>query len=323
MSSIRFIDRARIFVRAGKGGNGANSLAHDRAGKKSWPDGGPGGKGGDVILRATTHLQTLLDFQYRRHFSAEDGTHGSGNQRKGHAGRDRVIQSPMGTLVFSLENEESILLADLIGEEQEVCIARGGSGGKGNNRQSPATSGEHGEEKTILLELKLLADVGLIGQPNAGKSSLLSVISAAKPKIADYPFTTLIPHLGVVEWKEKIFTVADIPGLIEGACHGKGLGDEFLRHIERTKILVLVLDMSSLEGRDPYQDYKILKSELGSYQKSLLKKPRIVAANKIDLADAKENLAKLKKRIREPIYPISAKEKIGLGRLAAGIAKKL
>lgn len=312
MSSRTFVDRARIFVRAGKGGNGANSFAHDRVGKKSWPDGGPGGKGGDVILRANPHLQTLLDFQYRQHFSSDNGTHGSGNQRNGRNGFDTVVEVPVGTVVFSLENGEKILRADLVTEEQTLCIASGGAGGKGNSRDLPAEPGQEGEEKTLLLELKLLADVGLIGYPNAGKSTLLGAISRAKPKVAEYPFTTLIPHLGVVETKERSLTVADIPGLIKGAHEGKGLGDEFLRHIERTKILVFVLDTAGTEGRDPYEDYKTLKKELEGYQKALLKRKRVIAANKMDLAGARENLTKLKKKIREPIYPISAKEKQGL-----------
>ena len=323
MSARTFIDRARIFVCAGRGGNGANSFAHDRVGKKSWPDGGPGGKGGDVILRATPHLQTLLDFQYRQHFSADKGTHGSGNGRNGRNGRDCFIDVPMGTMIFSIEDDTEVLLADLVKEGEQVCVARGGAGGKGNSRNQLAGEGGPWEEKTLLLELKLLADAGLIGQPNAGKSTLLSAISNARPKIADYPFTTLTPHLGVVEGKDQNFTVADIPGLIEGAHRGKGLGDEFLRHIERTRVLVLVLDMAPAEGSDPYEDYKILKKELESYQKTLLKKGRLIAANKMDLPGAKENLARVRRRIREKIYPISAKEKTGLEELVQAIAEKL
>ncbi len=324
MSARAFIDRARIFVCAGKGGNGANSFAHDRVGKKSWPDGGPGGKGGDVILRATPHLQTLLDFQYRQHFSAQKGTNGSGNGRDGRDGRDCSIDVPMGTMIFSIiKEEEDILLADLVKEGEHVRAARGGTGGKGNSRNQPAGEGGQGEEKTLLLELKLLADVGLVGQPNAGKSTLLAAVSQARPKIADYPFTTLTPHLGVVEFQGEPFTVADIPGLIEGAHRGKGLGDEFLRHIERTRVLALVLDMAGPQGRDPYEDYKVLKKELEKYQKTLLKKARLVVANKMDLPGAGENLAKLKRHIREEIYPISAKEKTGLEELIQGIAERL
>ncbi|MBI1976724.1 MAG: GTPase ObgE [Candidatus Omnitrophica bacterium] len=323
MSSRTFVDRARVFVRAGKGGNGANSFAHDRVGKKSWPDGGPGGKGGDVIFRATPHLQTLLDFQYRQHFSADKGTHGSGNQRNGRNGFDTVVEVPAGTVVFSLENGEKVLCADLVTGGQSACVAKGGAGGKGNSRNLPAEPGQPGEERTLLLELKLLAEAGLIGYPNAGKSTLLSSISRARPKVAEYPFTTLIPHLGVVETKEQPFTVADIPGLIKGAHEGKGLGDEFLRHVERTKVLILVLDMAATEGRDPYEDYRILKKELEMYQKPLLKRKRLVAANKMDLPGAKENLAKVKRRIREKIYPISAKEKIGLEELIEAIVAKL
>jgi GTP-binding protein len=323
--SVRaFIDRARIFVCAGKGGNGANSFAHDRVGKKSWPDGGPGGKGGDVILRATPHLQTLLDFQYRQHFSAQKGTHGSGNGRDGRNGRDCSIDVPMGTMIFSIIKEgEDVFLVDLVKKGEQVCAARGGMGGKGNSRNQPAGEGEPGEEKTLLLELKSLADVGLVGQPNAGKSSLLAAVSHARPKIADYPFTTLVPHLGVVECHGEPFTIADIPGLIEGAHRGKGLGGEFLRHIERTRVLVLVLDMAGSEGRDPYEDYNVLKKELERYQKTLLKKVQLVAANKMDLPGAGENLAKLKRRIREEIYPISAKEKTGLEKLIHAVAGEL
>ena len=323
MSARTFIDRSRIFVCAGKGGKGANSFAHDRVGKKSWPDGGPGGKGGDVILRATPHLQTLLDFQYRQHFSADNGTHGSGNGRNGRNGRDCFIDVPMGTMIFPIEDGTEVLLADLVKEGEQVCVARGGAGGKGNSRNQLAGDGEPGEEKTLLLELKLLADVGLVGQPNAGKSTLLAAISQAKPKIADYPFTTLVPNLGVAEYKGESFTVADIPGLIEGAHQGRGLGDEFLRHIERTSLLVLILDMAGTEGRNPYHDYKILKTELENYQKDLLKKPMILVANKMDLPEAKENLTKMRERIRKKIYPISAKEKTGLQELKEAIARNL
>lgn len=323
MSARTFIDRARIFVCAGKGGKGANSFAHDRVGKKSWPDGGPGGKGGDVILRATPHLQTLLDFQYRQHFSADKGTNGSGNGRNGRNGRDCSVDVPMGTMIFSIEDGAEVLLADLVKEGDQVRAARGGAGGKGNSRNQPSGEGETGEEKTLLLELKLLADVGLVGQPNAGKSSLLAAISQARPKIADYPFTTLIPHLGVAECKGEPFTIADIPGLIEGAHRGKGLGDEFLRHVSRTRILLVLLDMAGTEGRDPYQDYKVLLEELKHYDPSFLQKKYLIVANKMDLPEANTHLAEFKKKVRKKVYAISAKEKTGIDRLLDAVVKIL
>ena len=321
MSSRTFVDRAQVFVRAGKGGDGVNSFHKDRLHRKAMPDGGEGGKGGDIVLRATGHLHTLLDFQYRRQFAAENGTHGSGNRKKGRQGKNCVIHVPVGTLV--LENETGEVLADLVTPWQEIRIAPGGRGGKGNDHHSPATKGGAGEEKNLHLELKLLADVGLIGCPNAGKSTLLGAISGARPKIADYPFTTLVPQLGVAEWGETCFTVADIPGLIEGAHQGKGLGDDFLQHVERTAVLVFVLDVGATEGRDTYQDYQVLKQELEKYQETLLKKPSLIAANKMDLPTAKENLVRLKRRIREPIYPISAKEKTGMEELKGAIVKIL
>ncbi|MGC9002927.1 MAG: GTPase ObgE [Dictyoglomus sp.] len=318
-----FIDRAKIYVKAGDGGNGCIAFRREKFVPKGGPAGGDGGKGGDVIIEADENLDTLLDFHYKRHYYAERGEHGKGKNQKGKDGKDLVIKVPVGTLIFDVETGE--LLADLVSHEQRVVVAKGGKGGRGNahfatsTRQTPyfAEKGEKGEERWLYLELKLLADVGLLGLPNAGKSTLLSRISNATPEIAPYPFTTKTPNLGVVEREDITFTVADIPGLIEGAHENKGMGDEFLRHIERTSVLVFVLDAADMVN-PPQRAYEILKKELYLYSPKLLEKPRIIAINKIDLPEAQERIPEIEEWLKNEGVPyvfISAKEGINIDKL--------
>lgn len=292
-----FVDQARIFVQAGAGGNGVVSWRREKYVPHGGPDGGDGGRGGSVILEATHDLTTLVDFRYQPRYKAERGGHGQGGRRHGKNGEDRVIFVPVGTQVF--DDETGALLVDLNEPGQRWLAARGGQGGRGNarfvtpQRQAPsfAERGEAGEERWIRLELKLLADVGLVGYPNAGKSTLISVISAARPKIADYPFTTTVPNLGVVSIEEgRSFVVADIPGLIEGAHAGIGLGHDFLRHVERTQVLAHVVDASGREGRSPVDDLRVIDGELEAYGEGLAERPQIIVANKMDLPEARENL---------------------------------
>lgn len=315
-----FIDHAKIFVQAGNGGNGIVSFRREKYVPKGGPNGGDGGKGGDVIIQTDSNLHTLLDFRYRTRFKAESGKHGQGANKTGRSGQDLMIRVPKGTIIKAEQTDE--ILADLIDDDQQAIIARGGKGGRGNARfatptnQTPrnAEPGEDGESRTILLELKLIADVGLVGLPNAGKSTLLSRLTAARPKIADYPFTTLAPNLGIVRYKEHLsFVMADIPGLIEGAHQGKGLGLDFLRHIERTKVLAFLIDSSS---NNIYQDYEILRSELKSYNPELLKRPSLVVITKKDLS-VTENVEDLKKikHSGTPILRISALTGQGLDEL--------
>jgi GTP-binding protein len=326
---VQFIDEARISVKAGNGGNGAVSFRREKYVPKGGPDGGNGGNGGSVIVRADRQLNTLLDFRYRRHYKAEDGEKGRGKNQDGKWGEDTIVKVPCGTIVIDAATEE--VLADLVKHGDEVTVARGGKGGRGNalfatpSNQAPRTAedGTPGEEREIRFELKLLADVGLVGFPNAGKSTLISVISAAKPKIADYPFTTLTPNLGIVRYDEgKSFTVADIPGLIEGAHRGKGLGIQFLRHIERTKVLVFLIEAT----RDhPKDDYKILLRELDAYNPALTRKPRLVALTKTDLLDdnSKRGLKKVSIGKGIEVVPISAVTGNGLEDLLKAVWKKL
>ena len=293
-----FIDSAKIFVRSGRGGNGIIHWRREKYVPKGGPDGGNGGRGGDVIIRANKQLHTLLDFRYKRRYIADDGNPGEGSNCEGRSAQPSVINIPCGTIITNADTDE--IMADLIENGSEVVIARGGRGGKGNwvfkssTNQAPrvCTPGEEGIEFNLQLELKLLADVGLVGFPNAGKSTLISSISAAKPKIADYPFTTLVPNLGMVYYQEgKSFVVADIPGLIEGAHDGKGLGIQFLRHIERTQVLVYLIDCTSETVKE---DFKVLVNELKSFNEELPKKRSIVALTKADIAPEEEK-AKLKK----------------------------
>ena len=317
-----FVDTAKIEVKAGHGGDGCSSLYKDRYSRYPVMNGGPGGNGGDVVIRANENIHTLLDFQYRRHFKAHKGENGSSNNKNGKTGEDCVIEVPCGTLVKDFDTGR--VLRDLTTFGESFIVAKGGRGGRGNACKKPATPGEPGEEKLLSLELKLIADCGLLGFPNAGKSSLISFISKAKPKIAAYPFTTIEPVLGIVEYDpDRHFKIADIPGLIEGAHQGKGLGHKFLRHIDRTKLLVHIIDMAGVDCRDPVEDYKILNNELKQYGEAAGKKPQILIANKMDLPQAEKNLKKFKEKIKRDIIPISAKTGDGTKELVEMIVKKL
>ncbi len=286
---MKFVDSAHIYVKAGDGGVGCVSFRREKFVPKGGPDGGNGGRGGDIVIKANRQLSTLLDFQYKSKYAAQRGEHGLGANKTGKSGEDVVLEVPVGTLVRDSTNGETI--ADLVEHGEQFVVAKGGRGGRGNSEFATSTNqaprqfeqGEPGVEHDLELELKLLADVGLVGFPNAGKSTLISVISAAKPKIADYPFTTLVPNLGIVRVDAgKSFVVADIPGLIEGAHTGRGLGIQFLRHIERTRVLVFLIEATSPDSK---AEYNILLNELKLFEKSLLKKPRIVVVTKIDIED--------------------------------------
>ena len=292
---MKFLDQAKIYVKAGDGGNGCVSFRRERFIPRGGPNGGDGGKGGNVILQADSQLSTLLDFTYPRPFRAQRGTHGKGKDQTGRNGKNLILRVPAGTLVRDHETGET--LEDLLSDGQQYIAAAGGRGGRGNARFATSTNraprrvekGEQGEERWLRLELKLLADVGLIGYPNVGKSTLLSRISSARPKIADYPFTTLVPNLGVVIREEhRPFAVADIPGLIEGAAGGAGLGLTFLRHIERTRLLLHLLDISEGEKRHPVRDFHTLNRELENYHLSLKEKTQIPVLNKVDLPAVRE-----------------------------------
>lgn len=318
-----FIDTAKIYLKAGDGGDGCDSFERDLAGRKLRPNGGPGGKGGDIFFKVDENVHTLLDFQYRQHFESKRGGHGSSNNKKGAAGEDCIIKVPTGTVIKDFETNK--ILADLVKPGETFLACKDGEGGSGNSRYRTAEKGKTGEEKTVLLELKLIADVGIVGYPNAGKSTLISRISKARPKIADYPFTTKKPILGVARFKAIEFVIADIPGLIEGAHLGKGLGDRFLRHIERTKILIHLIDMGGLSQRDPVEDYKKLNKEIELYSKALVEKPQIIAANKMDLGEsAKESLKYFKAAFKtKKIIPISALQGEGLDALLLEISRVL
>lgn len=317
-----FVDTAKIHIKAGDGGKGCQSLYKDRYSRYAIPNGGSGGDGGNVRIKVNENIHTLLDFQYRRHFKAKKGENGSSNNKKGKDGEDCVIEVPPGTIVKDFTT--GITLRDLTKRGEEVLIAKGGVGGRGNASKKPATEGRPGEEKTLLLELKLIADCGIIGFPNAGKSTLISKISKARPRIAPYPFTTKEPVLGIVEYSpDHLFKVADIPGLIEGAHRGKGLGDKFLRHIERTRLLIHVIDMAGVDGRDPVSDYRSLNGELEQYGRHLEERSQIIVANKMDIAGAKDNLRKFKDKVTKDVFPVSALAAEGLEELVEAIAKKL
>ncbi|MCL4441234.1 MAG: GTPase ObgE [Firmicutes bacterium] len=323
-----FYDKSKIFVKGGDGGNGCMAFRREKYVPEGGPWGGDGGRGGDVIFTADEGLRTLVDFRYQRHYKAGRGQHGMGKNMHGRTGEDLVLRVPVGTVVR--EAETGRFIGDLTDNGQELVVARGGRGGRGNARfatminKAPrmAEKGEPGEELWLSLELKLLADVGLVGLPNAGKSSLITSISAARPKIADYPFTTVVPNLGMVRVDEgSSFVVADIPGLIEGAHTGTGLGHEFLRHVERTRVLVHVVDVSGSSG-SPVEDFEVINRELSLYNPRLAEKPMIVAANKIDLPDSRENLELFTGQMGDKyeIYPISALTGEGVDRLVTGIA---
>lgn len=319
-----FIDEAKVHVKAGDGGDGCNSFYRDKWNRIGRPDGGFGGDGGDVIFEADPNIRTLLDFQYRQHPKAESGTHGSSNHKKGRRGNDLHIKVPPGTLIKDAHTH--LVLRDLAKILDHVRIAKGGAGGRGNSRGRESTPGEPGEEKTLVLELKLLADVGIVGYPNSGKSTLISKISSARPKIAAYPFTTKEPALGVVRLYDDVnsMVVADIPGLIEGAHKGRGLGHEFLKHIERTKVLIHLVDASASDGRDPCSDFVNLNNELEQYSKELIKKPQVIALNKMDCPQSKSALRIFKKKFPgKLVFPISGLTGEGLKGLLDAVYKKI
>ncbi|MEL4895970.1 GTPase ObgE [Crocosphaera sp. Alani8] len=327
---MQFIDRAEIEVEAGKGGDGIVAFRREKYVPAGGPAGGNGGKGGSVILKAETNLQTLLDFRYARRFKADDGKRGGPNNCTGAMGKDTVIEVPCGTVIYDLETEE--ILGDLVEQGQTLCVAEGGKGGLGNKHflsnqnRAPeyALPGLEGELRQLRLELKLLAEVGIIGLPNAGKSTLIASLSAARPKIADYPFTTLVPNLGVVRKPTGDGTVfADIPGLIAGAHEGVGLGHEFLRHIERTRILLHLVDVTS---DNPIQDYEVIQQELNAYGRGLSDRPQIIVLNKIDACDTEilEFIAEeLQPSSQHPIFAISAVTKTGVDQLLQTIWHRL
>ncbi|HEX2035905.1 MAG TPA: GTPase ObgE [Chloroflexota bacterium] len=327
-----FYDQVKITVQAGDGGDGIVHMRREKYVPRGGPDGGDGGRGGSVYLRASRNQNTLLSFRYKRHFQAERGKPGGSARRHGAAGGELTIDVPQGTIVRDAAT--GAVLADLVEDGQRVMVARGGKGGLGNvhfatsTQQTPefATKGEPGQLRELDLELRVIADVGLVGYPNAGKSSLLAAISAARPKIADYPFTTLEPNLGVVGIDDDSFVVADIPGLIEGAHTGAGLGLQFLRHVERTRLLIHVVDAAGVDGREPLEDVDRINAELREYSAELASRPQIVAANKMDLPEARERWPALEQALAArgvPAYPISAAARDGLERLLRAVAAKL
>jgi GTP-binding protein len=339
-----FVDEVEIHVAAGHGGKGALSFRREKFVPRGGPDGGDGGPGGNVYFVAQANLNTLLNFRFQKIFEAGNGAGGAGANRTGKTGADITLQVPIGTQVFERSPDDPdtfAIIADLTEDGQEILIAKGGLGGQGNARYATSTNraprrtqpGLPGEEKDLRLQLKLLADVGLVGYPNAGKSNIISRISAAKPKIAAYPFTTLVPNLGVVGLSgDRSFVVADVPGLIEGAHEGHGLGHRFLSHLERTRVLVHVIDISSIEGRDPVEDFKVITRELALFPgrdatgERLQDKPIVVAANKIDALDDPERLRRLREHLQGvgiPLYPVSAATGDGLPLLLEAVWKKL
>lgn len=328
-----FVDKVKIFVKGGDGGSGCVSFRREKYVPEGGPNGGDGGHGGDVYAIVDESVRTLMDFRYQRHHKAGRGQHGMGSNMHGRSGDDLFIRVPPGTVIYDEATGE--VLADLTEPGEVALLAAGGRGGKGNARFASATNtaprmaekGEPGEERWIILELKVLADVGLVGFPNAGKSTLLAQVTAARPKIANYPFTTLVPNLGVTRLEDgRSFVIADIPGLIEGASSGAGLGHDFLRHIERTRVLIHVIDAAGTEGRDPVEDFAVIVRELEQYRPGLSQRPQIVAANKIDLPAAAENVRRLKNALEPQGYtvvPISAATGQGVRELMFKVADAL
>src|SRR5579862_9907146 len=328
-----FIDEVIISVKAGDGGNGILAFRREKFVPRGGPSGGDGGRGGDVVMVATPHHNTLLHFRFNPEHKAQRGRHGEGSDKTGHNGHSVELSTPVGTVVYDAETGE--LLHDFTTAGDRFIVARGGRGGKGNARFATSThqtpteheDGKPGEERRLRLELKLLADVGLVGFPNAGKSTLISRISAARPKIADYPFTTLVPNLGVVSADgDRTFVVADIPGLIEGAHEGHGLGTQFLRHIERTRLLAHLVDVSEATGRDPVHDFDTVMSELATFSTELAAKPMIVVATKMDAAQDPERVESLRRKAAErglPFYEISSVTGQGLDELRHAMAERV
>jgi GTP-binding protein len=333
-----FVDEVDIRVAAGSGGNGCLAFRREKRVPRGGPSGGDGGRGGSVYIVASAHTNTLINYRFHPEFDADRGQHGMGSNRTGYDGADLTLDVPIGTLVYEKHadpSEPPTLLADLAEEGSRVLVARGGRGGRGNARFVSSTNraprrvepGEEGEQKWLRLELKLLADVGLVGFPNAGKSTLISRISAARPKVADYPFTTLTPNLGVVRLSDdRSFVAADVPGLIEGAHRGSGLGHQFLRHLERTKVLVHIVDVSGASGRDPANDLDTVRRELELFAPALAAKPQIVAANKVDALDDPDRPAALRRRadsLELPFYEISGATGAGVPALLEAMWQRL
>ena len=326
----QFVDRAPLTAKAGNGGNGCVSFHREKFVQNGGPDGGDGGRGGNVVLLADENMHTLLDFRFRSKYEAENGGNGAANRMTGKRGEDLIIKVPVGTVVR--DKETDALVADMYEAGRTKVLLSGGRGGWGNarfatpTRQAPnfAKPGLKTEKREFYLELKSIADVGLVGYPNVGKSTILSVVTAARPKIANYHFTTLTPNLGLVRHAGMDFVMADIPGIIEGASEGAGLGLAFLRHIERTRLLLHVIDMSGLEGRDPVEDYEHINHELEAYGE-LKKRPQIVAANKMDIPEAEENLKRFREHVGKdvPVYPVSAATRRGFSELIDAVVQKL
>lgn len=327
-----FVDQVKISLKAGDGGNGITAYRREKYVPFGGPAGGDGGKGASVVFEVDEGLRTLLDFRYQRHFKASKGENGQSSNMHGKNAEDLVLKVPPGTIIKNVETDE--VLADLVEDGQRAVVAKGGRGGRGNSRfatpRNPAPDfsekGEPGEELDVSLELKLLADVGLVGLPSVGKSTLLSIVSKAKPKIGAYHFTTIKPNLGVVSTPDqRSFVMADLPGLIEGASDGVGLGHQFLRHVERTKVIVHMIDMSGSEGREPIEDYKVINQELAAYEQRLEDRPQIVVANKMDLPESQDNLILFKEEIGEdvPVIPVSTITRDNIDQLLYAIADKL
>lgn len=327
-----FVDQVKISLKAGDGGNGITAYRREKYVPFGGPAGGDGGKGASVVFEVDEGLRTLLDFRYQRHFKASKGENGQSSNMHGKNAEDLVLKVPPGTIIKNVETDE--VLADLVEDGQRAVVAKGGRGGRGNSRfatpRNPAPDfsekGEPGEELDVSLELKLLADVGLVGFPSVGKSTLLSIVSKAKPKIGAYHFTTIKPNLGVVSTPDqRSFVMADLPGLIEGASDGVGLGHQFLRHVERTKVIVHMIDMSGSEGREPIEDYKVINQELAAYEQRLEDRPQIVVANKMDLPESQDNLNLFKEEIGEdvPVIPVSTITRDNIDQLLYAIANNL
>ncbi|HDG9605818.1 TPA: GTPase ObgE [Staphylococcus aureus] len=327
-----FVDQVKISLKAGDGGNGITAYRREKYVPFGGPAGGDGGKGASVVFEVDEGLRTLLDFRYQRHFKASKGENGQSSNMHGKNAEDLVLKVPPGTIIKNVETDE--VLADLVEDGQRAVVAKGGRGGRGNSRfatpRNPAPDfsekGEPGEELDVSLELKLLADVGLVGFPSVGKSTLLSIVSKAKPKIGAYHFTTIKPNLGVVSTPDqRSFVMADLPGLIEGASDGVGLGHQFLRHVERTKVIVHMIDMSGSEGREPIEDYKVINQELAAYEQRLEDRPQIVVANKMDLPESQDNSILFKEEIGEdvPVIPVSTITRDNIDQLLYAIADKL
>jgi len=325
-----FVDEVEIKVEAGKGGDGCLAFRREKFVEMGGPYGGNGGHGGDIIFKVDEGLSTLLDLRYQKTLKAPNGENGRGKNQHGKGAEPLVVKVPLGTVVTDLDT--GLVLADLSHKDQEEIIAKGGRGGRGNTAFKTQTNtapnfaenGEEGEHKTLKVEVKMLADVGLVGLPSVGKSTIISCVSKSKPKIAAYHFTTLNPNLGVVRSSDgKSFVMADLPGLIEGASEGEGLGDKFLRHIERTKVIAHVIDMAGSEGRNPYEDYLLINKELEAFNEKLMKKPMIIIANKMDLPEAKDNLKEFKKKVNLKVFEVSAATNTGLQAVVDCLASML